>query len=421
MEIAIIIHNGEQVISEYQTLINPERPIQPFISKLTGISNAMVRNAPTFKEVAHKVFDLLKGHVFVAHNVKFDYGFLKASFKANQLSYRSNHICTVELSRKVFLNQSSYSLGKLCQAIGIQVSNRHRAFGDTEATARLFKKICETDPKKVLEEIQSDEINPIFFPQGFNIDDLDNLPETVGVYRFYDSNGHILYLAKTKNLRNGVLSHFKLPFSQNTSKWLQNLKYFDFKEMPSEMAAVMLENREIYLYKPIGNKTIKSVKNKAGAYLKSDEEGYCDIIVDDLSKEDSVPFFKFTSVIKGNKYIQQLYTKVGIGQTDKSQHSIEKYNHKISLLAQSISYPFQNCWVIETKPYQDVSVIYIINNYELKGYALVVDPKYVDFEEVYSIKIDVIETSELRRFFLQFLRQKKSNLNIIDLGVSDNE
>ncbi|MCO5231314.1 MAG: exonuclease domain-containing protein [Chitinophagales bacterium] len=418
IEIAIIIHDGEKIIDEYQSLINPERPIQPFISKLTGISNGMVRNEPTFSEVADEVFEMLKGHVFVAHNVKFDYGFLKASFKANQITFRSDHICTVELSRKVFLNQSSYSLGKLCQSIGIPVSNRHRAFGDTEATARLFEKIWNTDRQKIFEEIRSDEINPDYFPQGFNVDDLDNVPETVGLYRFYDEDDSIIYVSKTKNLRNGILAHFKQEFSQNKYKWIQKLKRFDFEEMPSEMSALMLENKEVVLFKPIGNKNIKPIKNKAGVYLRRDIEGYTDIVVSDINKEEDTPFFKFTSVIKGTKYIQQLYKKIDLSSTDKKHLSVDKYNHIVFNLVQSITYPFQNCWIIESKPYQELSVIYIVKNYELQGYALVDDPKYVDYDEVYDVKVDVVETSELRRFFLQFIRQKKASLNIIDLGVN---
>ncbi|UOQ81923.1 PolC-type DNA polymerase III [Hymenobacter sp. 5414T-23] len=142
-EIAIYIHDGEKVVDEYSTLLNPGRPIPFFITQLTGISDDMVRDAPKFHEVARKVVEMTEGCVFVAHNVRFDYSFLKKEFADLGYNYSRKTLCTVRLSRSLMPGQPSYSLGKLCQNIGIPLHDRHRASGDAAATAILFGRLLK--------------------------------------------------------------------------------------------------------------------------------------------------------------------------------------------------------------------------------------------------------------------------------------
>lgn len=419
IEIAIIIHDGERVLSEFQSLVNPERPILPFISKLTGISNSMVKKAPTFKEIADQIFDMLNGHIFVAHNVRFDYGFVKAAFKAQNIRYRSAHLCTVELSRAIFPGLPSYSLGKLCKSLEVPVSNRHRAFGDTEATSILFKKIWEKDAQRVLRELKSDEIVIENFPPGFNIDDLESVSETNGVYTFYDQDAQPIYIAKAKNVRNSILSHFKTPFDQQESKLVKAVRSFEVVEMPSDMSAMMLESQKILTHRPPHNKTVKVVKQKLGLFLEEDERGYLDYKIVEVQNRKKAPLIKFNSSGKATKYIQQAYAKLQLNSTHKQILSSEKYNGLIRSSIQYITYPYQNCWIIENKNNQELSAVYIIQDYELKGFSMLEDIKHKDFDEVLSKMYKVNETVELRRSFLQMIRQKKSHLDIIDLGVSE--
>lgn len=138
-EIAIIQHNGQRVTDSFSTLINPEMDIPYFITDLTGIDNEMVRNAPKFYEVAKKIVQMTSGRTFVAHNVSFDYNFVREEFARLGYDYKSKTLCTVKLSRKLLPGHRSYSLGKLCSDLDIAIEGRHRAAGDAFATAKLFE------------------------------------------------------------------------------------------------------------------------------------------------------------------------------------------------------------------------------------------------------------------------------------------
>src|SRR5690554_2237474 len=138
MEIAIIIHDGNKIIEEYSTLVNPLEPIAPFIRSLTGINENMVKDAPTFDQIADKILEMTKGNVFVAHNVRFDYTILRNEFQRMGIKFLCKQICTVKLSRDLIPGHNSYSLGRLCKDLEINLEGRHRAYGDALATAKLF-------------------------------------------------------------------------------------------------------------------------------------------------------------------------------------------------------------------------------------------------------------------------------------------
>ena len=142
-EIAIYVHNGIKIVDSFCTLINPECHIPYFITKLTGIDDNMVKDAPKFYEVAKKVIEITAGNIFVAHNVSFDYKFIQEEFKRLEYNYKRKTMCTVKLGRKYFPGHASYSLGKICSDLNIEINGRHRAAGDALATVKLFELILE--------------------------------------------------------------------------------------------------------------------------------------------------------------------------------------------------------------------------------------------------------------------------------------
>ena len=144
-EIAILIHNGKEVTEQFRTLVNPGIPIPIYIQSLTGINDDMVRSAPRFNEVAQQIYALLHDKIFVAHNVNFDFSFVHHHLAAAGLHLQSRKLCTVRLSRKIIPGLASYSLGRLCKEVGIEVLERHRAMGDAEATSKLFSMLLEKD------------------------------------------------------------------------------------------------------------------------------------------------------------------------------------------------------------------------------------------------------------------------------------
>ena len=131
-EISIFLFDGQKVIDEFTSLVNPEQRIPYFISNLTGITEAMVSTAPKFYEIAKKVVEITKDAIFVAHNVTFDYNVIRDEFKSLGFDFKRKKLCTLRLSRKIISGLSSYSLGNVCTAEGIEVAERHRAKGDAE-------------------------------------------------------------------------------------------------------------------------------------------------------------------------------------------------------------------------------------------------------------------------------------------------
>lgn len=145
-EIALFRFDGQTVVDSFHTLLNPGHAIPPFIRHLTGISDAMVADAPTFDTVADRVLDITEGAIFVAHNAPFDFGFLQKELAWAGRPFLRRTLCTVRLSRKLIPGMPSYSLGKLCRSLDISLDNRHRAHGDAAATVRLFARLMAADP-----------------------------------------------------------------------------------------------------------------------------------------------------------------------------------------------------------------------------------------------------------------------------------
>lgn len=202
-EIAIYKYDGHTIVDQFITLINPDKPIQDFVVKLTGINNKMLRNAPKFYEIAKRIVEITEGCILVAHNSSFDYRILRTEFSRLEYDFYRNTICTVELSRKLIPDLESYSLGKLCKSLGIPMSDRHRASGDALATIQLFKLLLEKDVNKTILEASIEYFDKRTEKQRFNTI-LETLPESLGVFYIHDVNGKVIYIGRSKNIRSEV-------------------------------------------------------------------------------------------------------------------------------------------------------------------------------------------------------------------------
>lgn len=199
-EIAIYKFDGHTVVDQFISLINPEKEIQEFVVKLTGINNKMLRNAPKFYETAKRIVEITSDCILVAHNAAFDYRILRTEFNRLGYTYTRNTLCTVDLSKKLIPEQPSYSLGKLCRNLGIPITDRHRANGDALATVQLFKILLEKDIEKdILQNTikYSDKRNHKKRLQKI----LDSLPEKEGVFYVHNEQGNIIFVGRGKNIR----------------------------------------------------------------------------------------------------------------------------------------------------------------------------------------------------------------------------
>ena len=206
-EIAIYKYDGFEIIDQFISLVNPERPIDAYVVKLTGINNAMLRQAPKFYEIAKRVIEITENAIIVAHNSSFDYRIIKTEFKRLGFTFVKETICTVELSKKLIPNMDSYSLGKLVKALGIPIVDRHRASGDALATLKLFKMLLEKDTsKEVLAlNIKKDVIKGL--PPKL-LDVVESMPSETGIYYIHNQEGKIIYIGKSKNIKKRINQHF---------------------------------------------------------------------------------------------------------------------------------------------------------------------------------------------------------------------
>ena len=198
-EIAIYKYDGNRLVDQFISMVNPQRPIQPFVVKLTGISNKMLKKAPKFYEIAKRIVEITEGCTLVAHNADFDYRVLKKEFARLGYSYERPRICTVKLSRKLIPGQKSYSLGKLCRSLHIPVTDRHRASGDALATLELFK-LLQNKNRNLNEAVETDKkIQHKIQPKILKI--LDNLPEKKGILYLYNAKDELIAVLQTSNIK----------------------------------------------------------------------------------------------------------------------------------------------------------------------------------------------------------------------------
>ena len=232
-EIAIYKFDGHTVVDQFISLVNPEKPIQEFVVKLTGINNKMLKNAPKFYEVAKRIIEITKDCVLIAHNTDFDYRILGTEFKRLGYQYNRNTLCTVELSQKLILDQPSYSLGKLTKSLGIPMTDRHRASGDALATVQLFKLLLEKDVSKTIIQSSIKYFDKRNEKQKLN-KLIEEIPTVQGVFYIHDNNGKVIFLGKGKNIKSEVNRLF-LKESRRAIKIQDRANSISFDETGNEL------------------------------------------------------------------------------------------------------------------------------------------------------------------------------------------
>ena len=204
-EIAVYLHDGNEITGEFVSLVNPERNIPYFITNLTGITNEMVENAPRFYEIAKKIIELTEGRTFVAHNARFDYSFIREEYKSLGFNFKRSILDTVALSRKLIPGHKSYSLGNICKDLNISINGRHRAAGDALATVRLLEILIARDMEinsgrsSLLKNTRISKLHP-----KLDISKIDSIPDEPGVYYFYNEKGDLIYIGKSRNLQQRI-------------------------------------------------------------------------------------------------------------------------------------------------------------------------------------------------------------------------
>ncbi|EHQ43786.1 exonuclease domain-containing protein [Myroides odoratus] len=302
-EIAIYKFDGHQIVDQLISLVNPQKEIQPFVVKLTGINSAMLRLAPKFHELAKRIIEMTEDCVLVAHNAAFDYRVLRNEFSRLGYDFQKDTLCTVELAQKLLPEMPSYSLGKLVRTLGIPLADRHRAYGDALATLKLFQLLLSKDTEKtILTSMIKSDIKTGLNPKFFDI--TDNLPTSVGIYYIHNEEGEIIFIGKSRNIKKKIMQHFT-----NNSvlfKKVQKETYtVTFEKTGNELIAILKEAEEILLNKPKYNKVTKKGIFPYSLYVKTNLQGY---FYFSLEKTDGRKrnHMAFTSLAEGRKFVDKI-------------------------------------------------------------------------------------------------------------------
>jgi DNA polymerase-3 subunit epsilon len=311
-EIAIVVHDGTKVIDRWETLVNPQKEIPPAIFSLTGINNEMVRDAPIFDDISEKVLEMLVDRVFVAHNVNFDYSFVRHQLEESGFKWTARKLCTVRAARKIKSGLGSYSLGKLCHSLDIPLINQHRAGGDADATAILFSRLLEWDAEGEIEKMIKKTSPDQRLPPNLPPLDFENLPEKPGVYYFHDQSRKVIYVGKAINLKKRVASHFTgHNVNQQRQNFLRDIHGISFEVCATELMALLLECAEIKKLWPTYNRALKRFDPKFGLYEYEARSGYRYLAVGKLAKFQAC-MESFNSLYHGITVLQNLAQQFGI-------------------------------------------------------------------------------------------------------------
>jgi DNA polymerase-3 subunit epsilon len=284
-EIAVFIHDGQKVVKHFETLINPQQKIPAYITSLTGIDNYMVADAPPFEEIASTLYELLSDTIFVAHNVNFDYSFVKHHLKAAGYELAEKKLCTVRLSRKTFPGLASYSLGNLCRSLALPINNRHRAGGDAKATVQLLEHCMANGGEAHIAQMLKKSSAEQWLPLHLTKADVAGLPAGPGVYYFHDAKDKIVYVGKAINIKKRVSSHFTHNDpDRKRQNFLRTICKITCKECATELEAIVLESAEIRRLWPKYNVSQKQPQQKYALYLFEDNKGYQRLAIDKKKK-----------------------------------------------------------------------------------------------------------------------------------------
>ena len=303
-EISVFLFDGQKVIDEFTSLVNPEQRIPHFITNLTGITEAMVSTAPKFYEIAKKVVEITKDAIFVAHNVNFDYNVIRDEFKSLGFDFKRKKLCTVRLSRKIIPGLPSYSLGNICTAEGIEIAERHRAKGDAEATVELFRRLLERDHNFTINSFLNSKSREASLPPLLDRLVVDNLPETHGVYYFKNEQKEVIYVGKANNIKQRVISHF---YDKKKKERTMCLETADITctETGSEIVALLYESSEIKHFYPKFNRAQRRAGEGVGLFWYEDQKGILHLAYDRLKLAPN-PVMKFSSMAECRSVLEKI-------------------------------------------------------------------------------------------------------------------
>lgn len=342
IEVACVVVKDGSIKEEFSTLINPHQHIPYFISKMTGITNEMVFKAPSFEQIAKKLKGLFSqpDSVFVAHNVNFDYNFIKFSFERSGETFPDiPKLCTLKLAKRLISGITKRNVGALSEYLGIAISNRHRAFGDARATAQILLELLEIaedehniSTTEELLKFQYKNLTSINIAQKISNGpkiDLSLIPDTPGVYYFIDKYDKILYIGKAKSLKRRIQSYLNITTSKKVLRLLRATKKIKWKTTSTELRALIEESKEIKQHKPEFNVLSKKFKNFPFIQISRNKKYPVFEIIYEPNPADGDTFGPFKNFETAELILEIIYKKFKLKKCEKD---IDRKNPETSCL-----------------------------------------------------------------------------------------
>jgi DNA polymerase III subunit epsilon len=421
-EIAIYQFDGKQVTGEYSTLINPERSIPFMISRLTGITDEMVRDAPKFYEVAKDIIQMTEGRIFVAHNANFDYNFIRLEYKRLGYSYNRKTLCTVKLSRKLIPGHRSYSLGNLCNDLGINIRNRHRAAGDAEATVKVLEKLLSVDPS--LCGMPSGAVNP-----SLNRAIFATLPESPGVYYFHDEDGKVIYVGKSRNIHARVLSHFSNQSATKAIAMKEKIVDITFEQTGSELLALLLESDEIKKLKPLFNRAQRRSNFSFGLFCHTDIFGYQNLGIAEVNSRPD-PVTTFSTHAEAKEFLFSLAETFNLCQklcglydaqgacfqrgikacagACTGEEPPQEYNYRVNNALKQFDFGSRNFIVVDKGRHDDERSVVMVENGKYAGFGYIPVDEAVQHTDTIREYLNAYpDNREIRQIIRGYIRRNK--------------
>ncbi len=429
-EIAILIHDGEKIIDQYETLINPGKRISNAITGLTGIDNKMVVNAPFFHDVGKKIVEMTTDKIIVGHNIAFDYSFIRQEFRRLFYEYKRKTICTKKLARKLLPNRKSYGLGNLCRDLEISNKARHRAGGDARATAQLFECLLTLEHNVQKVSLKN-------YGSGLDPSIIDFLPAKTGVYYFLNKEGDIIYIGKSKNIRERIISHLNSNITKRAIDMRDQMADIHYEITGSELIALLMESYEIKKHKPFFNRSQRRASFPYGLFDFPDEDGYINLIVRRIKAKDS-PLISYASAKEGKGHLNFILEKYNLCQRFCGLHKtsgpcfhyqihkcngacagLEKpgeYNHRVEKAIEKYLYQDDSFFIIDKGREKDERAVVKITNGHYCGYGYMNINETAYAEAIIDCIKSYPENRDTHVILKGFLGRHKDDVTILKLG-----
>lgn len=284
IEIGILRVENNNLVRSFHTLVNPQKYLPREIELLTGINATDLENAPTFREIKEEILEIISDSYFVAHNVRFDYGFLKTEFKRENITFKQKHFCTVKLSRLLYPSFSHHNLDSIIERFRFECTNRHRAYDDAKVLFDFYKKVQNEFPEDVVLHAINKSMKKPSVPLRIDHSVLEDLPENPGVYIFYGDSDMPLYVGKSKNIKDRVLSHFSSDIRSSTEMNIsQQITNIETIPTAGELGALLQESKLIKTLLPLYNKRSRIKQELFAIKSKVNKDGYKEAYIEPIS------------------------------------------------------------------------------------------------------------------------------------------